>query len=574
MKGKTIISLISAVLLCITSASAVIVVDQNRVAQIMDYTNFEQAGRATKIYDPVNDKYTFVFNNVRVTGYYGTDGQFISEVRVSLYANGATAKIEDLINNRVKEFNPQGALSKAYTIGPDGQIYEAAYEYNKDGGYTIKWKGLIDEDGDPNTTDDQKVIDDAAVEKYDPAGRLLEVVNKTWNKDKQTYETAIMKYVYDAAGNIVRAETYDSDGKKIAVTYFDSLGREAYTEAWDPKGKYWYVASRNFYDGLKLTKTENYEPTGKGTQKLQSTTYYDKHGRISRVVDNMGRERVTYFYNDTNQTKTDKVKYGDKEVEISAKPGQIIKVVENTYGGNGIKTTMVTYFRNNYQVIQILEGSTVYDVAKYNSWLKSIAPDIPIGVDPTATGVLKLVDKGNGKVYVVLEITDKSQIETLVNEIEKAKDQWGTALDDEFDKILKALGDTDKDGKLSDKEWTAKGGKVQLYVGAIDPEKAKQLGNEAAQGTSGNYGQSGGGHAEREIDTQSCWNDTLMKEIISAAMEGKSVILTWTFWAFDRDGNLWIFAEKLQSKIMPEPPKKMPRPPKTIPPRMPVPMPI
>jgi len=535
MKSKTIISLISALLLCITSAFAVITVEPNKVAAVYDYSNFAQTGGVTKVYDPVNDKYTFVYNNATVTGYYGTDGSFIREQVVTKYANGATAKIEDLINNRVKEFNPEGAITRAYTIGPDGQIYEASISYSAGGGYTISWKGLIDKDGDPNTTNDQEVINDAAVEKYDPAGRLLEVTNKTWNEDKGAYETATTKYIYDGAGNLVRAETYSSDNKLLAVTYFDSLGRQSYVIAYkyDDGGNllYTYLASRNFYDGLKLVKTENYEPSGAGTQKLQSTVYYDNHGRVSYVTDALGREVARYFYNDTGKTITDTVQYGSNSVPISAKPGQIIKVEEYSYGDNGIKTTMITYYRNNYAAIKIMGESTVYDVDKYNNWLKQIAPDIPVGVDPTATGQLKLVDKGNGEVYVVLEITDREQVQKLVSAIKQAKDQWGRGLDSFFDKILDTLGDTNKDGTLSDEEWNAKGGKVELYVGAIN------------SGVTKGYGQTGGGNQKNYIDTQSVWNDALMKELIIAAQNGQTVTITWTYWAVDSQGNLWIFAE-------------------------------
>jgi len=540
MKSKTIISLISALLLCITSAFAVITVEPNKVAQVYDYSNFAQTGGVTKVYDPVNDKYTFVYNNATVTGYYGTDGSFIREQVVTKYANGATAKIEDLINNRVKEFNPEGAITKAYTIGPDGQTYEAAISYSADGGYTISWKGLIDKDGDPNTTDDQEVISDAVVEKYDAAGRLLEVTNKTWNKDKGAYETATTKYIYDGAGNLVRTESYSSDNKLLSVTYFDSLGRQSYTIAYkyDDGGKllYTYLASKNFYDGLKLVKTENYEPSGEGTQKLQSTVYYDNHGRISYVTDAEGRETARYFYNDTGQTIADTVQFGGRSVPISAKPGQIIKVEGYSYGDNGSKATVTTYYRNNYAVIQVYDSTTVYDVDAYNEWLKQRAPDIPVGVDPSVDGELKLVKKDDGE-YVVLDITDKEEVEKLVSAIKQAKDQWGSALDSFFDKILDTLGDTNHDGTLSNDEWNAKGGKVELYVGAIN------------SGVTKGYGQSGGGNAQSTLDTQSNWNDTLMKalitELITANQTGQKVTgtFTWTYWAFDQKGNLWIFVE-------------------------------
>ncbi|MCX7956341.1 MAG: hypothetical protein N2643_00385, partial [Endomicrobia bacterium] len=112
---------------------------------------------------------------------------------------------------------------------------------------------------------------------------------------------------------------------------------------------------------------------------------------------------------------------------------------------------------------------------------------------------------------------------------------WGTGLDSFFDQLLVALGDTNKDGKLSDAEWNAKGKKVELYVGAIDPSKLGNVG----------YGQTGGGHQRKDIDSTAVWNDTLMKDIIQAAHKGETRTLTWTFWATDSKGNVWLFAERM-----------------------------
>ncbi len=547
-KMKKYLTTIVGLLLLITGISyAVIQVDTNRVLQVYDYSDFSITGIASKIYDPVNDKYTFVYKNATVTGYYGTDGKFITEQKVTRYASGATKKVEDLINQRYMEYAENGALTRAYNV-MNGQTYEATITYNSDGSYTVAWKGKIDKDGNPNTTNDQEIINDATVQKYSPSGRLLEVVNKTWDSEKKAYTTSTSKYIYDGAGNLLRVETRGEDGKMLSVTYFDSLGRESYTMGYkyDNNGnlQYTYLASRNFYDGAKLVKTETYEPTGPGTQKLQSTIYYDKHGRISYVTDAMGREVQRYFYNDTTQTKTDTVQYGGNSVNISAGPGQIIKVENYSYGDNGIKTTQITYYDQNKPKITILGSSTAYDVDKYNNWLKSIAPDIPVGVDPTVTGKLKIIAEGEDKVYVVFEVTDKNEVQKMISEIKNAKDQSGSGLDSFFDQLLAALGDTNKDGKLSDNEWKAKGGKVQLYVGAIDPKKLQQLGNQAATGTSGNYGQTGGGHDRRDIDSTQAWNDDLMKQIINDAQNEKRATLTWTYWATDTQGNIWIFAEK------------------------------
>ncbi|MCX7940812.1 MAG: hypothetical protein N2555_03465, partial [Endomicrobia bacterium] len=492
--------LLMLVALLLPVEATVITVDPNRVQAVYDYSEFSIAGAATKIYDPVHQKYTFVYKNATVTGYYGTDGKFITEQVVEKYASGVTKKVSDLINQRYMEYNEAGALVKAYNV-LDGQVYNAQITYTADGGYTISWKGKIDKDGDPNTTNDQEIINDAVVQKYDPAGRLLEVVNKGWDKDKQSYVKSTSKYVYDAAGNILRVETYADNGEKLAVTYFDSLGRETYTTSYDPEGKYWYTSSRNFYDGLKLVKTENYEQTGSGTQKLMSTVYYDKHGRMSHVIDNMGREIQRYFYNDTSKPVTQTVQYGGNSVVVTANPGQIIKVENYSYGDNGIKTTMITYFHQNKQRITIMGESTIWDVDKYNAWLKSVAPDIPVGVDPTIRGQLKVKDMGNGEVYIVFGVTDKAEVEKMIAEVKRAKDQWGRGLDSFFDQLLVALGDTNKDGRLSDDEWNAKGRKVELYVGAIDPSRMQQAGNQAAAGTSGNYGQTGGGHQRKDIDS-------------------------------------------------------------------------
>ncbi|MFN3551347.1 MAG: hypothetical protein ACK4WJ_06035, partial [Endomicrobiia bacterium] len=464
---KYLATIIGLMVIVFGISYGVIQVDTNRVLQVYDYNDFSVTGGASKIYDPVNDKYTFVYKNVTVTGYYGTDGKFIIEQKVTKYASGATKTVEDPINQRYMEYAENGALVRAYNV-LDGQIYEAKITYNSDGSYEVSWSGKIDKDGNPNTTDDQEIIHNATVQKYSPAGRLLEVVNKTWDTQKQQYTTSTSKYIYDGAGNLLRVETKGEDGKMLSVTYFDSLGRESHTIGYkyDNNGnlQYTYTASRNFYDGAKLVKTEVYEPTGPGTQKLQSTIYYDKHGRISHVTDAEGREIQRYYYNDTTRTVTDTVQYGNSSVRISAAPGQIIKVENYTYGDNGIKTTQITYYDQNKPKITILGSSTIYNVDKYNNWLKQIAPDIPVGVDPTIKGQLKLVDKGNGEVYVVFEVTDKQEVEKMIAEIKKAKDQWGRGLDSFFDQILVALDDTNKDGKLSDDEWKAKGEKVQIYV--------------------------------------------------------------------------------------------------------------
>ncbi|MCX7940513.1 MAG: hypothetical protein N2555_01905, partial [Endomicrobia bacterium] len=59
------------------------------------------------------------------------------------------------------------------------------------------------------------------------------------------------------------------------------------------------------------------------------------------------------------------------------------------------------------------------------------------------------------------------------------------------------------------------------------------------------YGQTGGGHQQQNIDSASVWNDNLMKSIIQQAQQGKTATLTWTFWAVDSKGNVWLFAEKM-----------------------------
>ncbi|MCS7151835.1 MAG: hypothetical protein NZ928_05585 [Endomicrobia bacterium] len=345
--------LLMLVALLLPVEATVITVDPNRVKAVYDYSEFSIAGAATKIYDPVHQKYTFVYKNATVTGYYGTDGKFITEQVVEKYASGVTKKVSDPINQRYMEYDEAGALVRAYQV-LDGQVYEAKITYTPDGGYTVSWKGIIDKDGDPNTTSDKQVIDDAVVQKYGPSGRLLEVVNKSWDKDKQTFTTSVSKYIYDNAGNILRVETYGDGGKLLSVTYFDSLGRETHTMAYKKEGNYWYMASRNFYDGLKLVKTESYEATGPGTQRLMTTIYYDKHGRISHVIDNMGREVQRYFYNDTSKPVTQTVQYGGNSVVVTANPGQIIKVENYSYGDNGIQTTMITYYHQNKQRITIM----------------------------------------------------------------------------------------------------------------------------------------------------------------------------------------------------------------------------
>jgi len=555
-----------------------IIVNPNNVTQIYDYSLFGVMGGVTSIYDPINNKYTFMFNNVTITGYYGykvaTDNNgnpltdpngnliyekdingnpiidkntFIIEQRVTKHANGAVAKSEDLVNNKVKIYNSEGAITDAYTIGPvdkdgDGKLdkYEADIKYNDDGSYNINWKGLIDKDGDLTTKDDQEVLDGtekcggkyATVEKYDAAGRLLTVEQNTWDQGKNKYETAKTNYIYDVNGSLLRTEAIDDKDKVTSITYFDSLGRQSYTIGYkDGNLKYKYTVSRNYYEGMKLLRTENYEfkekkEDGTVVTQTQSTIYYDKHGRVNYVKNNEGKVIVKYFYNDTGKQVKINIKFGDKNLEVSSNSGQMLRVESYTYNeGNGIRFSMITYYKNNYQMVQAMGEQVIVDQTAYNKWLRGLGESfdasklIKVNNDNMqAEGQLAIVNEdrdndGTPEPYVVFRVNNRSTIESLISKVNSLTDTTDT---NTKKSILKALGDTDGDGKLSDNEWKKieenKG--VQFTVGAVNGNKE--------------------------------WNSGLMGNIAKDALSGKTVTLDFKFISIDANGNLTLYANRLR----------------------------
>lgn len=524
-------------------------VDVTKISKVYDYSDFSVAGGVSCVYDASVDKYTYVYKNATVTGFQGSDGFVVEEI-VEKYASGMTKKVSDLVNQRYTEYSDEGVITGAYSLY-ENKKYDGVIEYYSDGSYMIKWSGKIDKDGDPNTTDDQEVLSDATIQKFDPVGKLIEVESKSWDKEKKCWEKSVSEYIYDGAGNKLKMETYSSNNKLLSETYFDSLGREAYTIGYKygkengvEKLQYTYLASKEFYDGFRHIKAENYEPTGPGTQKLNNTIFYDNHGRVSYVTDALGKVISRTYYNDSTKTLTYCVP--GTNITVTVRPGQIVKLENYTSHENGTKTKVVTYYNENRPRVESQPEVIVTNQDRFNAWLKQHAPDIPIAVDPTATGRLVVKEIAKGETYVIFEITDLDKAREIAEELKKARDRQGSGLDQFFDQLLVLLGDTNKDGKISDAEWKAKGSKVELYVGAIDPEAAKKFGDSLATGTSGNYGQTGEGMNRKEIDTQQVWNDNLMKQIIEAAQQGRTVTLNWTYWAVDGKNNIWIFAEGMK----------------------------
>ncbi len=503
---------LTLIMLPITLFATVITVDPNQVVSIYEYENFSNVGSAFKIYNPTTDSYTIRYGNVTVTGYYGTDGTWIVTERVYLYANGRPKLIEDVINQTYKEFDPAGKLTAAWTVGPNGEKYTATIKHNPDGSYEITWKGVIDEDGDPNTTDDQEVVEDAKVEHYRPDGRL------EWTKTKTCYTTSTTYMIYDSAGNLQRAETYDDNGTKIAVLHY-TLGRPDYAESYDPNSGKWYKSAQYHYEGEKLVCIENYSHAGDGKSKLESTTYFDEHGRVDHVTDSQGRVISKNYWNDTSQTQTYTIDTGDEQITVNVQPGGLLYTEEYVYDDDaGLKKTYRTYYHNgnpNLPAVKYAHDIEVTDIDKYNNWLKEQAPNIKTETDPNITGKLYIDQNG----YVILEVTDEQEYNEMIDALNKAIDECENS---EMKAELEKIRDNLKN------QWETTG-KVKLRVGAVNTSRGHDRnGNE-----SGVIG---------ETDPENIWNDALMKNIINKADNGETATLTWNLWAIDSAVNVWMFA--------------------------------
>ncbi len=320
--------------------------------------------RMMKEYQP---KYLIskVGKNKQTAGYYNEKDEFIP-IEISYFdKSGLLRKREEIVSGKVQEYNTSGNLVRAYNklvVYENGKltekIYEAKINYNKDGSYTISYKGIIDKDNNINTTDDIEIIEDATVETYDHTSRLLSVVSKSFVNGE--YISAETKIIYDDSGNITKKEIYSQDGLLLQETFF-RYNLEQYTMqyVYDNNSKLIgkYVLSENFYKDRKLIKTETYELKNLklNQTQLSNVIFYDEHARISEVYDALGRIIQKHFYNDKNTDVLQSLKIfnletqSETQIEIKIKPAGILFSEQYTYSENGLENTIRTYYNNGYQ---------------------------------------------------------------------------------------------------------------------------------------------------------------------------------------------------------------------------------
>jgi len=288
--------------------------------------------------------------NKEVIGYFNKDEDLIPIYVVYFNKNGIIEKKEDLLTQKVQEFDLTGKITRAYnkiTVLENNKlvekIYEAKVKYNEDGSYSISWCGIIDKDGNPDTFYDREIIEDAQVQNFSFDGRILSIIYKNFVDGK--YKTAIEEFVYDNAGSLIKKRLINEERRVLFETFYQN-NLEQYTlkYVYDNNSKFLgsFVISKNFYKNMKLISKEIYELVDltKQTTKISSTIYYDEHQRMSIVCDALNRVVQRYFYNDKNDTVYIPIKI---EKEDGSKIFLNIKVV----GGGVLYSEEYTYTENN-----------------------------------------------------------------------------------------------------------------------------------------------------------------------------------------------------------------------------------
>ena len=310
-----------------------------------------------ELYQPRNMVYVKSNKNKEYKGYFNDNAEFIPIEVIYYNKNGLVEKKENLISGKGQEFDTTGKLVNAYSKvvilengKPKEKIYEAKISYNKDGSYYISYKGIIDKDNNPNTTSDIEVIEDAQVEHYSFDGRLLSVVSKNFVDGE--YKTSIKNMFYDASGSLIYVENRDEDGKLLSKTFYKhTLEQYTLKYIYDNNGNCLreYVSSRNFYDGMKLIKTETYEPSENNASRLLTTIFYDKHQRVDEIFDSLGRIIQKNVYNDTKKDVVNSIKIEGRNkigLEVRVVGGGVLYTENYTYIENTLQHTMRTYYHN------------------------------------------------------------------------------------------------------------------------------------------------------------------------------------------------------------------------------------
>jgi hypothetical protein len=280
------------------------------VGGILDYSNFSKCGKASSSYNPVNDQTTFFSGTTNTTGYYGTDGKFITTQIVTTYDNGNTSSVQDVLAQKFLNFNNDGSIASAYykltKVNADGTTTTETYTADVKpitsgqyaGGYTLTW-------GDATMG-----ADFPYTETYDAQNQLMEEGN------------SLTKTVYtrDANGEVTQTVRTFADGSPtITSTFkygmFSGSSGDGSTTA-------------NVL-GKKLLSVSSSNSIGQ-----TSVTHYDNYGRVSNGT-NFDGTTFQMFYNDTGaslpesfsyyETNSDGHKTGDlKTINVNVAAGGVL----------------------------------------------------------------------------------------------------------------------------------------------------------------------------------------------------------------------------------------------------------
>lgn len=205
-----------------------------RYEHILTAYIYDEAGRLTQI---VSDD--FVGDLCTYTVYYTYDesGRLIEKTRnhsqaiwrYAYYEDGALKSAEYIQNyivheHTLKEYNPDGTISRKYRTELSGdyfeKLYEYAYETNADGKLERISSYALDEHG-------TRTLNNVYEKEYDADGRLIRC-ELTAGEDKgQKYP--LITYEYDACGNLLSVKKYSETGRLVSSethTYkYDEYGR-------------------------------------------------------------------------------------------------------------------------------------------------------------------------------------------------------------------------------------------------------------------------------------------------------------------------------------------------------------
>ncbi|WP_143320250.1 RHS repeat-associated core domain-containing protein [Clostridium sp. HBUAS56010] len=282
--------------------------------------------------------------------------------------------------------------------------------------------------------------------RYDRAGRLIQIDTPF------DHRTQIIKYYYDAAGNIIAEKKAQKDGWQETKHTYDARNRLTDTYQYLSQGEWIRTVCR--YDGLDqiILRRTGDTPSKEGREVTKYA--YDCFGNVTKITDSCGYTEY-YQYDKTGrlQVKTDRNKnrtiyyYGAMDYllkETVQKPtpaGTVVSEREYFYGSSGKKIREVSresvageqtvFLETNYRynnkgqmVLQVdpgtIEKNYTYDIYGNRQSFQLIkkgetAPQISLYYVYDDLYRLKQVRKGNvaGEILAEYQYDEKGNRKTL-----------------------------------------------------------------------------------------------------------------------------------------------------------------